>query len=139
MKQSKKTRVAILFGGKSAEHEVSLQSAKNVIEAIDTRKYEVVLIGIDKQGRWRLNDVSDYLRHADDPKRIALHNSDVNVALVTGKSGRPELVSLRDGSSVGSVDVVFPVLHGTFGEDGTVQGLLKLAGVPFVGAGVLGS
>ncbi|MCG8608437.1 D-alanine--D-alanine ligase A, partial [bacterium] len=135
----KKIRVGILFGGKSAEHEVSLQSAKNVVDAIDKEKYEVVLIGIDKQGRWHLNDASRFLLHAEDPKLIALNKSNRNVALVTGQEGRREIVSVSDHQSFGSLDVVFPILHGTFGEDGTVQGLLKLANVPFVGAGVLGS
>ncbi len=134
-----KTRVGILFGGKSAEHEVSLQSAKNIVEAIDKNKYEVVLIGIDKQGRWYLNEASKFLLNADDPKLIALNKSNENVALVTGKSGEREIVSLSGNKSFGAVDVVFPILHGPLGEDGTVQGLLKLANVPFVGAGVLGS
>ncbi|MFQ5638097.1 MAG: D-alanine--D-alanine ligase [bacterium] len=134
-----KLRVGILFGGKSAEHEVSLQSAKNVVEAIDEEKYEVVLIGIDKQGRWYLNEASNFLLHAENPKLIALNKASENVALVTGKSGKRELVSLSDNRDLGPVDVVFPILHGTFGEDGTMQGLLKLANVPFVGASVLGS
>ncbi|MCH8874186.1 D-alanine--D-alanine ligase [candidate division KSB1 bacterium] len=136
---SKKIRVGILFGGKSAEHEVSLQSAKNVVEAIDKEKYEVVLIGIDKQGRWYLNDESHFLLNAENPKLISLNKSNKNIALVTGKSGEREIVSVTDHASFGAIDVVFPILHGTFGEDGTVQGLLKLANVPFVGAGVLGS
>ncbi len=134
-----KTRVAILFGGKTAEHEVSLQSARNVIDAIDRDKYDVVLIGIDKQGRWHLNEASNYLLHAENPKLIALNSSNEQVALVTGKSGAREIVSTTGNASFGNIDVVFPVLHGTFGEDGTIQGLLKLANVPFVGAGVLGS
>ena len=136
---SKKIRVAILFGGKSAEHEVSLQSAKNVVDAIDRERYEVVLIGIDKQGCWHLCDAEDFLLHADDPSRIALKASGEPVALVTGEGGQPALVTLNEHRDLGPVDVVFPVLHGTFGEDGTIQGLLKLADVPFVGAGVLGS
>ena len=82
---SKKIRVGILFGGKSAEHEVSLQSAKNVVEAIDKEKYEVVLIGIDKQGRWYLNDESHFLLNSENPKLISLNKSNKNVALVTGK------------------------------------------------------
>jgi len=136
---SKKIRVGILFGGKSAEHEVSLQSAKNVVEAIDKNKYEVVLIGIDKSGRWYLNDASRFLLNADNPKLIKLNNSNESVALLPGGSDKQELVSLSGHESRGPVDVVFPILHGTYGEDGTVQGLLKLANVPFVGAGVLGS
>jgi D-alanine-D-alanine ligase len=135
---NRRIRVAVLFGGKSAEHEVSLQSAKNVIEALDKTKYEPVLIGIDKQGRWHLNESSQFLLNADNPKLIALNKASEDVALVPG-SREGQFVSLNAPRSLGAVDVVFPVLHGTFGEDGTVQGLLKLADVPFVGAGVLGS
>ncbi|MFQ5706639.1 MAG: D-alanine--D-alanine ligase [bacterium] len=136
---TQKLRVGILFGGKSAEHEVSLQSAKNVVEAIDRNKYDVVLIGIDKQGRWYLNEASRFLLNADNPKLIALNQANENVALVTAPSGQQQLVSLSDNKSFGQLDVIFPVLHGPFGEDGTIQGLLKLANVPFVGASVLGS
>jgi D-alanine-D-alanine ligase len=136
---TRKIRVGILFGGKSAEHEVSLQSAKNIVDAIDKEKYEVVLIGIDKQGRWFLNEASSFILHADNPKLIKLNKANDDVALIPGRSGEQQLVSLSDNKSLGPVDVVFPVLHGPFGEDGTVQGLLKLADVPFVGASVLGS
>lgn len=135
---SGKLRVGVLFGGKSAEHEVSLQSAKNVIEALDRRKYEVVLIGIDKSGRWYLNDESRYLLHSDDPKRIQLHASPDELALVPGEQER-QVVKMAASQDIGALDAVFPVLHGPFGEDGTIQGLLKLANIPFVGAGVLGS
>ena len=134
----RKIRVGILFGGKSAEHEVSLQSAKNIVEAIDRNKYEVVLIGIDKKGRWQLNRDSKFLLNEKNPKLIKLNRASDNLALIPGKEER-QLVSLSDLRSSEPVDVVFPVLHGPFGEDGTVQGLLKLANVPFVGAGVLGS
>lgn len=134
----KKIRVAILFGGKSAEHEVSLQSAKSIIEAIDKNKYDVVLIGIDKKGRWYLNDASRFLLHVNNPQLIKLNKASDSVTLVpTDKAN--QLISLSTHRPAGQVDVVFPILHGPFGEDGTVQGLLKLANVPFVGAGVLGS
>lgn len=132
-------RVAVLLGGKSAEHEVSLQSAKNVIEAIDRTRYEVVPVGIDKQGAWFLCHPSGYLLREEDPRRIQLNVSpEEQLALVPGKPRHP-LIRLRDGASIGPIDVVFPVLHGPLGEDGTVQGLLKMADVAFVGAGVLGS
>ncbi|MFQ6673236.1 MAG: D-alanine--D-alanine ligase [Fidelibacterota bacterium] len=134
----KKTRVAIIFGGKSAEHEVSLQSAQNIIEAMDREKYDIIPIGIDKKGRWHLNEMSEFLLRAGDPRSITLNETRQNLTLIPGSRDR-QLVSLPDHRSVGSVDVVFPVLHGPFGEDGTIQGLLKLAGVPFVGASVLGS
>jgi D-alanine-D-alanine ligase len=131
-------KIAILFGGRSAEHEVSLQSAKNVIHALDREKYDPILIGIDKQGRWYLNRESAFLLNADNPKLIALNKSEKEVAFKTeGASNR--LVSLSDNKSLGKIDVVFPVLHGPYGEDGTMQGLLKLANVPFVGASVTGS
>ena len=130
-----KLRVGILFGGKSAEHEVSLQSAKNVYDAIDRAKYEPVLIGIDKNGRWLLNEESRFLLDADDPRRIRLNSSSDAVALVPQSKGT--IANLSTDENKGSIDVVFPILHGPFGEDGTVQGLLKLADIPFVGAGVL--
>lgn len=134
----KKINVGILFGGKSTEHEVSLQSAKNIIEAIDQEKYDVTLIGIDKKGRWYLNDESQFLLNGDNPRQIALNKMVTNVALVPGSQGQ-QLVCTYDKSPIEAIDVIFPVLHGPYGEDGTVQGLLKLANIPFVGAGVLGS
>lgn len=134
---SKKIRVGILFGGKSAEHEVSLQSAKNVIDAIDRDKYDVVLIGLDKSGRWHLNDSSHFLLNSGDPKLISMAGATSEVALAPESGGR--LSGLSGDISEAAVDVVFPILHGPYGEDGTVQGLLKLANIPFVGAGVLGS
>jgi len=134
----RKLRVGILFGGKSAEHEVSLQSAKNVYDAIDRDKYEPVLIGIDKSGRWVLNDESRFLLDADDPRRIRLNPSSDAVALVPQSGGAIANLSAASAASL-AIDVVFPILHGPFGEDGTVQGLLKLADIPFVGAGVLAS
>lgn len=134
----RKIRVGILFGGKSAEHEVSLLSAKNIIDAIDTGKYEVVPIGIDKAGRWHLPDPAHFLEHAEDPAHVALEaRQEDGVALVPQSGG--ELATTAGLNRSLAVDVVFPILHGPFGEDGTVQGLLKLANVPFVGAGVLGS
>jgi D-alanine-D-alanine ligase len=135
---TRKIRVGILFGGRSAEHEVSLQSAKNIIDAIDADKYEVVLIGIDKKGRWHLNEESRFLLPATQSKLPELSESGENLALVPGKQDE-QLVALSGQQKLGSLDVIFPVLHGPFGEDGTVQGLLKLANIPFVGAGVLGS
>jgi len=150
----------VLFGGESPEHEVSLRSAKNVIEAIDRERCDIVLIGIDRRGRWHLADESRFLRHASDPRRIRLPDAPVRLALTPGRRARivPVLPHAaaggegfdgghREGSGGGlpepaevpELDVIFPVLHGPFGEDGTVQGLLRLAHLPFVGPGVLGS
>lgn len=133
-----KIKLAILFGGQSAEHEVSLQSAKNVIDALDTTKYEVMLIGIDKQGRWHVNDNSEFLLNYNDPKLIALNKTNIEVALVPG-SNEQKVVSRDNTKTFGDIDVVLPILHGPLGEDGTVQGFLKLANIPFVGSSVLGS
>lgn len=133
----KKINVGILFGGKSAEHEVSLQSAKNIFDAIDRNKYTPILIGIDKSGRWLLRDESQFLLNPDDPKQIRLNESGDSVALIPQSRG--VISHIRDLKQEQVIDVVFPILHGPFGEDGTVQGLLKLADLPFVGAGVLAS
>ena len=134
----KKIKVGIIFGGRSAEHEVSLQSAKNVIEAINKDKYEPVLIGVDKKGKWLLADSSKFLLNSGNPKLIKLNNeTSQGVALVPQSDGR--IANLDTHESDKSIDVVFLILHGPFGEDGTMQGLLKLANIPFVGAGVLGS
>jgi D-alanine-D-alanine ligase len=132
----KRRRVAVLFGGRSAEHEVSCLSARSVIDALDPDRTEVIPIGITREGRWH--------RLAGPP---ALPSESGRMPEVTDGSGRvveltaegrtQELVG--DDGSRESIDVVFPVLHGPFGEDGAVQGLLELAGVPYVGAGVLGS
>jgi len=124
----KKINVGILFGGKSVEHEVSLQSAKNVVAALDKNKYNVHLIGIDKEGKWHLYEEKDYLVDAEDPEAIAL-------------GSKKDIVELlhEPKTCFGPIDVIFPILHGSFGEDGTVQGFLKLANIPFVGPDVTGA
>lgn len=130
-------RVGVLFGGESAEHEVSLQSAQNVVAALDPERYEPVLIGIDRRGAWHLADRSRFVLDASDPRSIHLPPAEESLALAPGR--RAELVPSRSGDPLPPLDVVFPVLHGPMGEDGTVQGLLRLAHLPFVGPGVLGS
>ncbi len=131
--ERKRLRVGILFGGRSGEHEVSLASAASVIRALDPEKYEAVPIGISKDGRWLVGSgaqklLPDVLRSG---QRVVLPADPTTGALMP--------IGEAHGFSSMRVDVVFPVLHGTFGEDGTVQGLLDLAGLPYVGAGVLGS
>lgn len=122
-----KIRVGIVFGGKSAEHEVSIQSAKCVIDSIDTSRFEPVLIGIDKDGQWLLNDHS-----------LPLLEGGIELPLLSDNEPN-SLIKLPLRDQLAGLDIVFPVLHGPLGEDGTIQGLLKLANLPFVGAGVLGS
>jgi len=130
--------LCLLFGGKSAEHEVSLQSARSIVAALDRRKYALTLVGIDRLGVWRRYEPGDFLRRADDPKRIRLAPAGRPVALVPGPKGA-QLVTLSGPRESRRVDVVFPALHGPFGEDGTVQGLAMMAGAAVVGADVLGS
>lgn len=134
---ARKIRVGVLFGGKSAEHEVSLLSARNVIDAIPREKYEIIPIGIDKGGLWHLNHDIKFLHAARSPRDARLALAPESIALVPGREA--QLMSLDNSENDRTVDVIFPVLHGPFGEDGTVQGLLKLADIPFVGASVLGS
>jgi D-alanine-D-alanine ligase len=159
----KKLRVGILFGGRSGEHEVSLLSAASVLKAIDRTRYEVVPIGITKQGRWLISGDAERLLAGDFPDTGTLRAGDPQntapAALLAkgqgvivppmpaaeGGRGGALVPFERDASSISpahdvlQLDVVFPVLHGTFGEDGTLQGLFELAGLAYVGSGVLGS
>ena len=129
--EKKRLRVGILFGGRSGEHEVSLASAASVIRGLDPDKYEAVPIGITKEGHWLVG--------AGAQKMLPEVLKGGQRVMMTADPTDAALVRL-DGSGGGQrIDVVFPVMHGTFGEDGTIQGLLDLAGLPFVGAGVLGS
>ena len=125
-------KLCVLFGGRSGEHEVSLRSAASVIGNLDRARYEIVAIGIDKAGVWHLQDRVRTVTLPDQGESVEIVPSATVVAVVPGQG-------LRVGSGLLEVDCVFPVLHGTFGEDGTVQGLLDVAGLPYVGAGVLGS
>lgn len=134
----KKTKVAVVFGGRSAEHEVSLQSAKNVIESLNKDLYEPVLIGIDRTGRWFLNENSMQLLHSENPKMIQLTDKKNEVALTPTGQNR-QFINLNNNKTAGEIDVIFPVLHGPYGEDGTIQGLAKMANIPCVGAGIIGS
>ncbi len=133
-----KKKIAIVFGGRSTEHEISLLSAQNVIRSLDTSKYEAVLIGIDKSGKWHLNTDSLHLMHADDPSKIALAVDD-NPVLLSQNAGEKSLIDVSTGQTLSRVDVIFPVLHGLYGEDGSIQGLARLANIPCVGCSVLGS
>lgn len=120
----RRTRVAVIFGGRSTEHSVSCVSAASVLANVDPRRFDVVSIGITPQGRWVLGP--------SDPTALALTGREL-------PSLSKDLVPVNQVETLADVDVVFPLLHGAFGEDGTIQGLLELAGVPYVGAGVLSS
>jgi D-alanine-D-alanine ligase len=136
---AKKINVGILFGGRSAEHEVSLESARNVYQAIDRDRFNPVLIGIDKSGRWLLQDDSCFLPDGAPRGEAGLGGGGSPVSLAPCGGGALSPLGSGKAPEAPALDVVFPILHGPFGEDGTVQGLLRLAGVPFVGSGVLGS
>ncbi|HUZ45555.1 MAG TPA: D-alanine--D-alanine ligase family protein [Terriglobia bacterium] len=129
----KKIRVGVLYGGRSGEHDVSLASAASVIKALDRSKYEVVSIGISREGHWYAAAHS-----VKSPAEVFKKANRVIPSADPSEPGLKPLGPARGRGKIG-VDIVFPVLHGTFGEDGTVQGLLELATIPYVGAGVLGS
>ncbi|HEX4545585.1 MAG TPA: D-alanine--D-alanine ligase family protein [Candidatus Acidoferrum sp.] len=129
--EKKRLRVGILFGGRSGEHEVSLASAASVIRGLDPDKYEAVPIGITKEGHWLVG--------AGAQKMLPEVLKGGQRVMMTADPTDAALMRLDGSGSAQRIDVVFPVMHGTFGEDGTIQGLLDLAGLPFVGAGVLGS
>ena len=134
----RKLRVGVIFGGRSSEHEVSLMSARSVLSALNSDKYDVVLIGITKSGRWITGNVAAALESGEEgfaQKATLLPDPETKALLaIESVDSRPTVLS-----EVAQLDVVFPVLHGPYGEDGTVQGLLELAGIPYVGAGVVGS
>lgn len=134
-----KIRVALMFGGESAEHAVSLESGKNVADALDRAKYDVVLIGLDKNGVMRFLPSLETLRKTDVAAPIDLASEGSEVFIVPGPAKTAELLELNSGKRLGKIDVVFPILHGPYGEDGTMQGYLRLLDLPYVGPGVLGS
>ncbi|QOI10989.1 D-alanine--D-alanine ligase [Blochmannia endosymbiont of Colobopsis nipponica] len=138
-----KLRVGIIFGGSSMEHEISILSAKNIVYFIDKKCFEVILLMIDKQGKWYVNDLSSCSLENVDFNSVDLFsdlvkNSINNVSLFLGKF--PHQFAYFDNfNSLLKIDVIFPVVHGEIGEDGTLQGLLHMSNLPFVGSGVLGS
>ena len=147
---TKKIRLGVLFGGRSGEHEVSLTSAAAVMKALDPAKYELVPVGITREGRWRVGPRAFGLLKEAAGDDSAEPTARLQSVLEEGKAVTPSVdptgpkllplaKSVASPSARPQVDVIFPVLHGTFGEDGTIQGLLELADVPYVGAGVLAS
>jgi len=131
-----RVRVGVVYGGRSVEHEVSLVSARAIMQALDPERYDVVPIGISRQGRWVIG--KSHCALPPDPSvrgLVRLRNGGGAVQKTGGRAAR----AAADGALKGRLDVVFPMVHGTGGEDGSLQGLLELAGIPYVGAGVLGS
>jgi D-alanine-D-alanine ligase len=139
----KKIRIGLVFGGKSSEHEVSLASAESVVRALDKEKYEVVLIGVTKEGRWLTggNPLKQLIRQTSSPlfhenNERATNDKEINSKEMITRS--PDMISAENVLN-SSVDVIFPLIHGPHGEDGTIQGLFELADLPYVGAGVAAS
>ena len=139
--QQRKIRVGLVFGGRSGEHEVSLASANSVMASLDTQKYEIVPLGITKEGSWLLG--------SEPQKWIAAHQAaaqepgtQTTAVTLTGDPTIKALIPVQQGENLGNqgaLDVIFPVMHGTYGEDGSLQGLLDMANIPYVGCGVLGA
>lgn len=141
---AKKIRVGVVFGGRSGEHEISIRSARSVIEGLDKSKYEVIPIAITQQGKWLSPVESIQLLPAEATKKLpsSIKESEKQDVAIIGDPTHKGLVSLKsdnDRLPSRAIDVLFPVLHGTYGEDGTIQGLFEMANVPYVGCGVLGS
>ncbi|MCV7321527.1 D-alanine--D-alanine ligase family protein [Mycolicibacterium confluentis] len=143
MSVQKRVRVAVVFGGRSSEHAISCVSAGSILRNLDPARFDVVPVGITAQGGWVLSDATPAtLAIVDGRLPEVTDASGTALALTADPHRRGELLSLdasEAGAVLASVDVVFPILHGPYGEDGTIQGLLELAGVPYVGAGVLAS
>src|ERR1044071_3868758 len=137
-----KIRIGVIYGGRSGEHEVSVRSARSVIEAADAEKYEVIPVAITKEGRWLSPAESASLLPESAQRKLPNYaggGENVSSALVVDTSRGGLLRQEGAGEVDQRLDVVFPVLHGTYGEDGTIQGLLEMAGIPYVGCGVLAS
>ena len=138
----KKLRVGVIFGGRSGEHEVSIRSARAIVESIDQKKFEVVPIAISKEGKWLAPSQSAQLLPSSVHERMAANGPATGDVALIGDPSHKGLISLETDSHsfvAEKLDVVFPALHGTYGEDGTLQGLLEMADVPYVGCGVLAS
>jgi D-alanine-D-alanine ligase len=129
-----KVKVGLIFGGRSGEHEVSLVSARSIFNALDRKKYDVKLIGIDKKGKWHLSDENNLKLDAGKSFKAEI-DSKTKVITAAGNN----LIEIRTGKKLSEIDVFFPITHGTFGEDGCLQGFLELLDVAYVGPGVIGS
>lgn len=134
-----KLKVAIVFGGRSTEHQISLLSATNVYESLDKEKYDPILIGIDKSGQWHLNGTSINLTNRGDANKVSLPHTTQEPLLISQNTGAHSIISADGQFDKKNIDVIFPVLHGTYGEDGSIQGLAKLADLPCVGCNIVGS
>jgi len=140
--EKKKIRIGLIFGGRSGEHEVSLASAESVMANLDRDRYEIVPIGITREGSWLLGTEPQMLRATASGGTHDMEAESTKAVTLTGDPRLRRLIPVDKGEDLGnqgSIDIIFPVLHGTYGEDGALQGLLEMANMPYVGCGVLGS
>jgi D-alanine-D-alanine ligase len=133
-----KLNIGVLIGGKSSEHRISLLSGKNVVNAIDRTKYDVTVIYIDETGKWFFAGDHVVLNNEEDA-RIVSYAGNQKAVIFSQNAGEHTLIDQSTGATITILDVLYPVLHGNFGEDGSIQGLAKLANIPIVGCGILGS
>ena len=139
LKKAPKMKIGVLYGGRSGEHDVSLCSAASVVSALDKNKYKVTAVGIDRDGKWYVQEKSEIVVHKDFGKILSLKKRGKWLVNHFEQKNKLHLYNIKNKNEEVILDVVFPVLHGTFGEDGTLQGLLELAMIPYVGADVTGS
>jgi D-alanine-D-alanine ligase len=137
--QTAKIKIGVLYGGRSGEHDVSLCSAASVVSALDKNKYEVIAVGIDRTGRWYVQDQPEIVTDRDFGKTLSLKRHGRWLVNHFEQENKLHIYNIENNNEEVVVDLIFPVLHGTFGEDGTLQGLLELAMVPYIGADVAGS
>lgn len=137
--EASRMKIGVLYGGRSGEHDVSLCSAAAAVSALDSSKYEIIAIGIDRDGKWYVQDKPEIVPHKDFGKVLSLKRRGTWLVNHFEQDNRLTLYNMEMSGEKVTIDLVFPVLHGTFGEDGTLQGLLELAMVPYVGADVIGS
>jgi D-alanine--D-alanine ligase len=139
MARKAKMKIGVLYGGRSGEHDVSLCSAASVVSALDSNKYKVTAVGIDRDGKWYVQEKPEIVAHKDFGKILSLKKRGKWLVNHFEQKNKLHLYNIKNKNEEVVLDVVFPMLHGTFGEDGTLQGLLELAMVPYVGADVIGS
>ncbi|MCX7955964.1 MAG: D-alanine--D-alanine ligase [Patescibacteria group bacterium] len=135
----KKINLALVFGGKSGEHEVSLLSAKSIFLALDKNKYNIFLLGLDKNNNWFLFPQNNFLLNENNPKKISLNIKKGKRIFIVKNKNKINIINLNNNKVLGEIDVFFPIIHGSYGEDGSLQGFFEMIDSCYVGAGVLGS
>jgi len=135
---TRKLNIAIVFGGRSPEHNVSLLSARNVINSLDRAKFNPILVGISKSGQWFIHSTENQISTGQNVESIALSSNEKQI-LLSQNADNGQLIDYHNGEQLSNIDAIFPVLHGNYGEDGSIQGLAKLADIPCVGCGIAGS